>query len=149
MKPNWRRFAPIGLYLALLAALAAISLYIIQREWNLYLQISLGLVLDGLAIYALLDPDRVRMALTGRQARYGSNTLVMSLAFVGILVVVNYVGYKNTVRKDLTEGQQNTLAPETIDTLNKLPQPVEALAFYSQRVASQSDTAKKLLEQYK
>jgi ABC-type uncharacterized transport system involved in gliding motility auxiliary subunit len=149
MKTNLRRFAPIGLYLALLAALAAISLYIIQREWNLYLQISLGLVLVGLAIFALLDPDRVRLALTGRQARYGSNTLVMSLAFVGILVVVNYVGYKNPVRKDLTEGQQNTLAPETIDTLEKLPQPVEALAFYSQRAASQSESAKNLLEQYK
>src|SRR5574341_900202 len=103
MNPNWRRFAPIGLYLALLAALTAISLYIIQREWNLYLQISLGLVLVGLAIFALLDPDRVRMALTGRPARYGSNTLVMSLAFIGILVVINYLGYKNTVRKDLTE----------------------------------------------
>jgi hypothetical protein len=50
MKSNLRRFAPIGLYLALLAALAAVSLYIIQREWNLYLQISLGLVLVGLAI---------------------------------------------------------------------------------------------------
>jgi hypothetical protein len=36
-----------------------------------------------------------------------------------------------------------------LDTLNKLPQPVEALAFYSQRVANQSDSAKKLLEQYK
>lgn len=149
MNPNWRRFAPIGLYLALLAALTAISLYIIQREWNLYLQISLGLVLVGLAIFALLDPDRVRMALTGRQARYGSNTLVMSLAFIGILVVINYLGYKNTVRKDLTEGQQNTLAPETIATLEKLPQPVEALAFYSQRAVSQEDSTRKLLEQYK
>jgi hypothetical protein len=59
------------------------------------------------------------------------------------------VGYKNSVRKDLTEGQQNTLAPETIDTLEKLPQPVEALAFYSQRAASQSESAKNLLEQYK
>jgi ABC-type uncharacterized transport system involved in gliding motility auxiliary subunit len=149
MKPEWRRFAPIGLYLALLAALVAISLYIIQREWNLYLQISLGLVLVGLAIFALLDPERVRAALTGRQARYGSNTLVMSLAFIGVLVVVNYLGFKNTIRKDLTADKQNTLAPETLDTLNKLPQPVEALAFYSQRVASQSDSAKKLLEQYK
>ena len=147
MKPGWRRFAPVGLYLALLAALTAISLYIIQREWNLYLQISLGAVLVGLALFALLDPDRVRSALTGRQARYGSNTLVMTLAFIGILVVVNYVGYKNSKRWDLTEGQQNTLAQETLDTLNKLPQPVEALAFYSSRTST--DSAKKLLEQYK
>ena len=147
MKTEWRRFAPVGLYLALLAALTAISLYVIQREWNLYLQISLGVVLLGLALFALLDPERVRTALTGRQARYGSNALVMTVAFVGILVVLNYLGYKNSKRWDLTEGKQNTLAPETLDTLAKLPEPVEALGFYTARISAES--AKNLLEQYK
>jgi ABC-type uncharacterized transport system involved in gliding motility auxiliary subunit len=147
MNPKFRRFAPIGLYLALLAALVALSLYIIQREWNLYLQISLAMILVGLAAFALLDPGRVRTALTGRQARYGSNALVMSVAFLGILVVINYLGYKNSVRRDLTEDQQNTLAPETLDTLSKLPEPVTAQAFYTNRVPTES--TKKLLEQYK
>ncbi|HEY5668521.1 MAG TPA: hypothetical protein VIS10_00910, partial [Anaerolineales bacterium] len=135
MKPEWRRFAPVGLYLAILAALTSISLYVIQREWNLYLQISLGVVLLGLAIFALLDPGRVRTALTGRQARYGSNALVMAVAFVGILVVVNYLGYKNSKRWDLTEDKQNTLATETLDTLANLPEPVEALGFYTARIS--------------
>jgi hypothetical protein len=88
MKPEWRRFAPIGLYLALLAALVAISLYIIQREWNLYLQISLGLVLVGLAIFALLDPERVRAALTDRLA--GAIRCHVP-GFIGVLVVINYL----------------------------------------------------------
>ena len=52
MKPQWRRFAPIGLYLSLLAALASIGLYIVQREMTIYLQISLGLILIGLALLA-------------------------------------------------------------------------------------------------
>ena len=93
MKTSWRRFAPLGLYLALVAALAAVVIYILQRQWNLYLQIALGLILVGLALFAILDPERVRQALTGRQARYGSNALVMTLAFLGILVVVNYLVY--------------------------------------------------------
>lgn len=147
MKPEWRRFAPVGLYLAILAALTSISLYVIQREWNLYLQISLGVVLLGLAIFALLDPGRVRTALTGRQARYGSNALVMAVAFVGILVVVNYLGYKNSKRWDLTEDKQNTLATETLDTLANLPEPVEALGFFTARISS--DSAENLLEKYK
>ena len=42
--PEWRRFAPFGLYLSLLAAVASAVLYFVQREWNLPLQISLGLV---------------------------------------------------------------------------------------------------------
>ena len=39
MNIDRKRLAPLGLYLAGIAALAAAVLYIIQREWNLYLQI--------------------------------------------------------------------------------------------------------------
>ncbi|MBE0409897.1 MAG: hypothetical protein IBX69_09210, partial [Anaerolineales bacterium] len=131
MKIQYRKFAPIGLYLSLLGALISAGLYIVQREFNLALQISLGLVIIGLAVYAILDPDQVRKILTGRQARYGSNALVMSLAFVGIVGVLNYISFNNPQRWDLTEIRQFTLAQETIDTLERLPQPVTALAFFT------------------
>ena len=147
MNPKWRRFAPIGLYLALVAVLASITIYFVQREWNLYLQISLALIVIGLAIYAILDPDGVRKALTGRQVKYGSNTLLFGAAFVGILIVINYLAYQNPVRKDLTEDQVHTLAPETIATLDELDSEVMALAFYTPRIGS--DQAKDILEQYK
>lgn len=110
MNRKLRRFAPLGLYLSLLAVLVSLGLYIVQREWNLYLQISLACIIVGLAIFAVLDPEKVRTALTGRQARYGSNALVMTLAFFGIVVVANFLAYKNPYRWDLTENKQNTLA---------------------------------------
>ena len=56
MNNKWRRFAPFGLYLSLAAALLAIGLVVVQREWNLYLQICLGLIIVGLAIFAIFDP---------------------------------------------------------------------------------------------
>lgn len=147
MKTTWRRFAPVGLYLALLAALASLGLYVVQRQMSLALQISLGLIVVGLALYALLDPDKVRQLLTGRQARYGSNALVLTLAFIGIVVVLNYLVYQNPKSWDLTEDKQYTLAPETLNTLNSLPDQVTARAFFSQR--SPTDTAQELLEQFK
>jgi ABC-type uncharacterized transport system involved in gliding motility auxiliary subunit len=147
MNGDMRRFAPFGLYLAALAALVSAALYIIQREWNIYLQISLGLIVLGLALFAILDPDRARVALTGRQAKYGSNALVMSIAFIGILVVVNYLGSKNSKRWDLTEDKANTLAAETVATLKSLPETVTARAFFTVRVAP--ETAQTLLDQYK
>ena len=147
MKNTWKRYAPIGLYVALAAALVSFGLYVVQREFNLYLQISLSLIVVGLAAFVLLDPDRVRKALTGRQARYGSNALVLTLAFIGILVVVNVFVAENSKRWDLTEGQQNTLAEETLETLEALPQPVEATAFFSPQTPSAN--AERLLENYK
>lgn len=146
MKGQWRKFAPFGLYLSVLSALVSGALYIIQREWNLYLQISLGLVVIGLALFALLDPERVRIALTGRQARYGSNTFILGIAFIGILVVLNFLGYKNSTRWDLTEDKVNTLATESLEVLKSLPEPVEALAFFTARLSS--ETAQRTLESY-
>ena len=146
MKPEWRRFAPIGLYLALLAALVSIGLYVVQRQMSLALQISLGLIVIGLALYALLDPDKVRQLLTGRQARYGSNALVLTFAFIGIIVVLNYLVFANPKSWDLTEDKQYTLAPETINTLNSLSGEVTAQAFFSSR--SPRDSAEELLERF-
>ncbi len=147
MDTRWRRYAPLGLYLALGSAVAAGVLVIIQREWNIYLQVSLGLIVIGLAMYALLDPAGLRKVLTGRQARYGSNALVLSVAFIGILVVVNYLLYAKSQRWDLTEDKQNTLATETLETLGKLESPVMVQAFFTPQTPS--DRARTLLDQYK
>jgi ABC-type uncharacterized transport system involved in gliding motility auxiliary subunit len=147
MKPEWRRFAPAGLVLAGLGVLASIGIYVVYRRFDLPLQISLALIVAGLAIFAILDPDRVRRIFSGRQARYGSNALVLTIAFVGILGVINYLAYNNSKHWDLTEDKQYTLAPETQDLLAKLSTPVTAKAFYTARTPSES--AKSLLDQFK
>ncbi len=147
MKPEWRRFAPFGLYLAILAGLVSFGLYFVQRQFNLALQISLSLIIVGLAVWVILDPQKVRQFLTGRQARHGSNALLLGIAFVGIVVMINYLVYTNNQRWDLTEDKQYTLAPETLNTLNSLPESVMAQAFYSSRTSV--DRPKELLEQFK
>jgi ABC-type uncharacterized transport system involved in gliding motility auxiliary subunit len=134
MKAEWRKHAPIGLYIALVAALASLGLYIVRREFDLYLQIGLLVFILGLASFVLFDPDRVRRALTGRQARYGSNALLLTVAFLGILVVVNYFVFENSQRWDLTEDKLNTLADETLDTLNALPSDVTVQAFFTPEI---------------
>ncbi|MDR3575156.1 MAG: Gldg family protein [Anaerolineaceae bacterium] len=148
MNPQWKRYAPIGLYLSLLAVLVAGGFYIVQHSFTLPIQISLGIVVLGIAAFALLDPQRVRTGLTGRQARYGSNALIISIAFIGIVVVINYIGYNNAPRWDLTQDQVNSLAPESIKVLASLKQPVLAEAYYTSRAAD-SATAKQLLDNFK
>jgi len=146
MGKNYRRLAPIGLFVSLAAALASLGIYVVMREWNLALQISLGVMVLGLAFFILMDPDRTRKVLTGRQAKYGSNAGILLVAFIGIIVVVNFLVYQNNKRWDLTEDKENTLAPETLDTLTKLTEPVTAMAFFTSRTSP--DQAKGLLEQY-
>lgn len=146
---NMRRFAPFGLYLAGLALLAAGILYILQRSFSLPIQISLGLIVIGLALYVLLDPQRTREMLTGRQARYGSNALLLTVAFIGIVVVVNYLLSSHSQQWDLTADKTNTLAKETLNTLSSLKSPVKATAYYTSNMASSIQSTSELLQNYK
>lgn len=153
MKRDWSRFAPLGLILAGLSAFIAFCVYIIVPKWSLWVQISLLGVLLGLVIYVALAPGQLRRAIQGRRMRYGLNTVLMSLAFLGIVVVINYLVYYNAkmnpkqTRWDLTENKSNTLAPETLDALSKLPDVVHAQAFYSP-VNTSINTTKELLDNY-
>jgi ABC-type uncharacterized transport system involved in gliding motility auxiliary subunit len=160
-KTDPKKFAIVGLWISGFALLATILLLIIKllsvakiytipniQGFTWALGIAAALIVLGLAIFALLDPERVRVFLTGRQARYGSNAAIMLLAFIGILLVINILVLQNPGKPlDLTEGKQNSLASQTLDTLKELPTAVQATAFYSSQTSS--DSAQKMLENYK
>ncbi len=117
---------------------------------NRGLLISVGVMILALALYVIMEPDRVRQMFTGRQARYGSNLAVMAIAFLVLLGLINFMvkteRFHLDKRWDLTEDQSQTLAPETLKALQTLPQPVKATAFFA---TSATDTAKQLLDKYK
>jgi len=157
---NPARWAVVGLIVALLGCIATGLLGLLQgavalqvytppkpETIRLALQISIAVIIVGLAAYALMAPDAVRRFLSGRQARYGSNALIMTLAFLGIIFVVNYIVYQNPKNWDLTEDKAHTLAPETLQALATLPQKVDAVAFYSTSLPV--DTAENLLRDFK
>jgi ABC-type uncharacterized transport system involved in gliding motility auxiliary subunit len=135
--------------LAILQGTVALKLFTPAKPEALtqWLAISGGVLILGLALYAILNPGGVRRFVTGRQARYGSNALVMSAAFVGILVVINLLVYQNPKKWDFTEGHQHTLAPQTLQALDTLPDKVTAIAFFSPQ--SPTDTASQLLTDFK
>ena len=160
MENKSRRYAPLGLVLSGLAFLTIIGVLILRafvavdlytppdaELLNRILIIAIAVFIVGFAVYTLLDPDRVRKFLTGRQVQYGSNSFILFVAFTGILIVANMLAQQYNQRWDVTEDKQHTLAPETIQALQTLPEPVYATAFYSIRL--NSETARQLLEDFK
>ena len=112
---------------------------------NQALYLSGALLVLGLAAFVLAEPDRVSRFVAGRQARHGSNAVLMSLAFVGILIVSNYLAYRYPWTKDLTEDQSRTLSAESLQALRTLPQKVSAVAFF----AAPTDSADELLSDFR
>ncbi len=159
-KNPYTKYAFIGLLVAMLACVSTglvgmakvfVSMKMFTLEntdgLNLALQISAGVLVLGLAAYAIMAPDSIRRFFTGRQARYGSNSLILTLAVLGIIFVVNYLVFNNPKSWDLTEDQSNTLSDETLQILATLPEKVTATAFYSQNL--DSSTADELLLKFK
>jgi ABC-type uncharacterized transport system involved in gliding motility auxiliary subunit len=156
-----RNYSIVALLFALLACIATFFLAITRglvsmqvftgmeaQDVNRYLLVSAGLIILGLAAYAIMEPDRVRRFFTGRQARYGSNALVMTIAFLGILIVGNVLAFQNPKQLvDLTEDNTNTLSPELVAALETLPEKVTATGFFSQ--ASNTESTDQLLNNIK
>lgn len=150
MTPALRRKLSLAAFLLAVAGLLFAGVWgLLQRQFDAYVQTALAgtILLVGLGV--LLDPDRVRAALTGRQARYGSNAVLASLAFAGILTVITYLAIENTQTLDLTEDQEYTLTTETQLALAELHEPVRLLGFYTPEANASREYVRPLLDEYK
>jgi len=129
---------------ALLGALAARALGS-EPAWLPEALLGLGGIL--IVSFILLRPAQVRTWLTGRQVRYGSNALLMSLAFLGILFFVNFLSNRHHQRFDLTAAKRYSLSPQTLQILRELKEPVKILGFFTPGDPRQEEL-KDLLEEY-
>jgi len=139
----------VTLLLAITRGLISMQVFTVANvdNFNRAILMSAGVIILGLATYAIMEPDRVRRFFTGRQARYGSNALIMSVAFLFIVGLINVLvatpRFNLDKTWDLTEDKVNTLAPETLAAIQNLPETVTATAFFSQN--SNTEAATELL----
>ncbi|MCD6290332.1 MAG: GldG family protein [Anaerolineae bacterium] len=142
-----RRSAPYLAGIGLILLLFAFAAQVLSSgpKWLPEVLLSLGVIL--ITGYALLRPRDVMAALTGRQARYGGNALLLSIAFLGILATINVLSTHHHKRFDLTAGKQYTLSQETIQILDRLQKPVQVTAFFTPGDPRQTDV-EDLLKEY-
>ena len=74
-------------------------------------------------------------AFFSRTGRYGVNTVVMVAAFIGLVVLINYVAFENHVRADTTATNQFSLSDRTRDLLDNLDQPITVIAYYPDEIS--------------
>lgn len=113
-----------------LAMLAAGTWYAINRSFDDWVRWLLVGGLGAIAAFALLRPQDVQRVLTGRSMRYGSNALVLSIAAIGIVVLLNYLSNRYYKRFDTTEANLHTLSPQSIQVLKGLDQDIDMIGFY-------------------
>jgi ABC-type uncharacterized transport system involved in gliding motility auxiliary subunit len=121
--------APLGLLVMAGAAVAVRQGYNVRPNLNTYLAIGLALVL----LHVALRWESIYRAIGGRQLRYGSNTAVLVLVVLTILVGLNYLATRHPLKKDLTKNQRYSLSDQTRKIVQGLKDDVRVV--YFQRTA--------------
>ncbi|MEX0788596.1 MAG: GldG family protein [Anaerolineales bacterium] len=148
MNRDLRRYASPAYWVGLGGLVAAAVWYFYRAEFDVVLRIALAVAAVGGAAGVLLDPERVRRTWRTRQARYGSNALLLSVSVGGILLLLNVAAARSTARLDLTEDQQFSLSPESLLVLAELPGPAQLKGFYTPDLVASRDGLRPLLDEY-
>jgi ABC-2 type transport system permease protein len=116
--------------LGLVALIAGLVLMLSLPEIRIAGLSLMGVGVVLLAIVVVLDFRRVRRAVTGRRGRLNLATGVMSIVFIGIIVVANGISVGNYRRVDTSSLEQFTLTPQTVKVLKDIQTPVKVTAYF-------------------
>lgn len=119
----------------IVALVVGITLVAFVSSMRLYgfIIIAFGAALIGLV--GLIFLSSVVAAFISRTGRYGVNSLIMLAAFLGIVIIANFVSFENNNRIDVTATNQFSLAERTRQLLDELEQEVEVVAFYKEEIS--------------
>ena len=126
-----------------LAILIGFLIWIFFHEMRPFSYVVMALGGVALLVAFLVSYQQMLPVLTGRRSRFGANTLIMSLIFFGIAMLVNYFVFDvgGNWRVDTTAAKQFSLAPRTVDLLKNLDTPIQAVAFFRESDPEQAATA--------
>lgn len=122
-------YAPI-LIAGVIGMVVGAVLLVFVGSLSLYggIVLGIGAALTGLVGVAYFS--KVVAAFFSRTGRYGVNTVIMVAAFIGLVILVNYVAFENNFRIDTTATNQFSLAQRTRDLLDGLNTPISVTAYY-------------------
>lgn len=134
--------------IALALWVAAGILYLLKNQPTERLLLLVGLGVVFFLFFLYFKFGLVREAVSSRTARYGSNALVMSIAFIAIVAVINFLGGRYHIRHDFTANKAYTLSEKTIQILKDLKEPIQAIGFYSMDNPQSQQEASDRLREY-
>lgn len=119
---------PLGL-IGVLLGVGGMIAYSLRPDWLWAVTIAEGTALLSLVLFFVLHFETVKAFSGRRSTKMGLNSVLMILLFSGILVIVNFLASRHSVRWDLSENQNFTLAPQTYRVLRTLPRDVKITVF--------------------
>jgi len=105
----------------------------------------------GIALWMWWAPGEFQAWMTGRQTRYGTTSILISILFVGLIAYAYVLVDRANITADLTSVQRYSLAGPTLDTIAQLRDRgyrVRIVGFFSNNKLREHEAADILMRQY-
>ena len=140
-----KRYSKLALMVGILLVVYSLINYSLNQiwDWTSTLSLVVGLIIGGVGVYYILKFRK--RELSAQTIKYGTNLIISTLVFVGILVLLAFITTRHHARKDLTAAGMFSLADQTERVLKDLNKPVSIYGFYKE---SDRVGAKDMLDEY-
>lgn len=153
--PEAEAFIPpyFMLILAGLGLVVALVVKLTQPEFGVVGWGGLGLAALALVAWMLLDPAQAKAIFTGRTAKYGGTTIVVTAVFIAALIAIYAIVKQQSWRVDLTQVDNFSLNDQSRAVIEGLAidpsaPDIRILAFYGTAQAGQRDRDSVLFDDY-
>ncbi|MBN2290433.1 MAG: GldG family protein [Candidatus Glassbacteria bacterium] len=120
-------------YTSPLIIILGLGVYYINGLWDL---LSVGISVLGIigaAVYLVLCFDEVRQLFSLRSFRSGTNAMLIVCLVLGLVALVNIIGFRHFAWKDITVAKKFELSPLTmtiLDQISELKRDIYITAFF-------------------
>ena len=133
-----KKFIPIAGWLFILLGFAALFFYIVLPDLKTVILSLTAVSISNGIFFLVSEGSTLKKFFSSRSALHGTNAIILTSVFLGILIFANLLIHRHKQRFDLTEGNLFTLAPQTKKFVAALPREVKLTAFF------QIETAEKI-----
>jgi len=119
--------------------------YFISAGFRLFVWVNLAGGLFSIVLWITSSRSELSSITTGRSARYGANAAVYSIAFIGLLVAINYISSLHHTRLDLTTEKVYSLSSQSINVVKGLQKPLKLYGFFQ---GGENPSARELYETF-
>jgi ABC-type uncharacterized transport system involved in gliding motility auxiliary subunit len=131
--------------LGLVLLIFAIVDYVAAPEFRFFFLVNLVVGVFALIIWATSSRTSVTSLAGRRSARYGANAAIYTIAFVALLVAVNFISTLHHHRFDMTSNKVFSLSSQSVNVVKQLKKPLKFYGFFA---GGRNPQAQQLFEGY-
>jgi len=120
----------VAVWLASLSAICGLFIYAIAPDKTTPALVLLAITALNTLYLGVSERKILLRALKTRSAVHGTNSLILAIIFLGILVFINLISFRHNQQFDFTESGFYTLSEQTKKIIASLPREVRLTAFF-------------------